>query len=542
MSIVARLRNHPATARVVTGLAALLVLFGLLVPNQLTDLTPAAFLRIPIEALLVVGLMFGLPVKARRPVAVGLGVLLGVVTIIKILDMGFFAAFDRPFDPMIDYAFFPPAVEVVNRSFGRVASIAAVVGAIGLALGLLILMPLAVLRLTRLMTPHRLVAVRSIAGLGVVWVLCAVFGLQLVPDLPLADRNASATVFSQITQVRSDLKDKDAFAREQAVDRFAAVPSDQLLNGLRGKNVIFAFVESYGRVAVQDSAFSPAVNAVLDNGTNQLRAAGFSARTAFLTSPTYGGASWLAHSTLQSGLWIDSQQRYGGMTATPRLTLTGAFQRAGWRTVGVMPANDFDWPQAPFYGFGKIWDTRDMGYRGPGFNLNSMPDQYTLSAFQRSELAAANHPPVMAEIDLLSGHAPWAPLPRMVAWSDVGDGSVYNGMPAQGLKADDVWRDPKQIRAEYGHSIEYSLSSLISYVQTYGDRNTMLIILGDHQPAPVITGEKASRDVPISVVAADPAVLDRISGWGWTAGLRPDPQSPVWRMDDFRDRFLAAYS
>ena len=70
------------------------------------------------------------------------------------------------------------------------------------------------------------------------------------------------------------------------------------------------FVESYGRVAVQDSSFSPRIDAVLERGTAQLRAAGFSSRSAFLTSPTFGGLSWLAHSTLQSGVTVDGQRRY----------------------------------------------------------------------------------------------------------------------------------------------------------------------------------------------------------------------------------------
>jgi len=43
------------------------------------------------------------------------------------------------------------------------------------------------------------------------------------------------------------------------------------------------------------------------------------------------------------------------------------------------------------------------------------------------------------------------------------------------------------------------------------------------------------------MVAHDPAVLDRISGWGWQKGLRPGPKAPVWRMNTFRDRFLTAY-
>ena len=69
----------------------------------------------------------------------------------------------------------------------------------------------------------------------------------------------------------------------------------------------------------------------------------------------------------------------------------------------------------------------------------------------------------------------------------------------------------------------------------------MLVFLGDHQPAPIVTGPNASRDVPITVVARDPAVLDRVAGWGWQDGLRPGPDAPVWPMDTFRDRFLTAF-
>jgi hypothetical protein len=78
-------------------------------------------------------------------------------------------------------------------------------------------------------------------------------------------------------------------------------------------------------------------------------------------------------------------------------------------------------------------------------------------------------------------------------------------------------------------------------VETYGDDNLVVVFLGDHQPAPVVTGEGASRDVPITILARDPAVLDQISGWGWQDGLKPNPRAPVWRMDAFRDRFLTAF-
>jgi hypothetical protein len=170
-----------------------------------------------------------------------------------------------------------------------------------------------------------------------------------------------------------------------------------------------------------------------------------------------------------------------------------------------------------------------------------MPDQYTLAAFQRAELAAPRHAPVMAEIDLVSSHGPWAPLPRMVDWKALGDGSVFDPMPAQGRTADELVGHPDQIKAAYGQSIAYSMSSLLSFVQTFSDDNLVVVAVGDHQPAAVVSGPDASRDVPITILAHDPRVLDRISSWGWQPGMRPDPQAPVWRMDAFRDRFLTAY-
>jgi sulfatase-like protein len=317
------------------------------------------------------------------------------------------------------------------------------------------------------------------------------------------------------------------------------------LAGLRGKDVVLVFVESYGRDAVENPQLAAPVDAVLDDGTRRLAAAGFASRSAFLTSPTLGGGSWLAHSSLLSGLWIDSQQRYQELVSTDRLTLTRAFHNAGWRTVAVMPGTTSYWAEEPFFGYDQFYDAYHLGYRGPRFSfIATMPDQYALSAFERLEHAVPHRPPLMAQIALVCSHAPFEPLPRLVGWDEVGDGSIFNSDVTGPSDPADVilTRDPAQVRADYRRSIAYSLSSLISYVQRYGDDNLVLVVVGDHQPAPVVTGEDTNRDVPISIVARDRSVLDRISGWGWREGLKPDGRAPVWRMDAFRDRFLTVFT
>jgi hypothetical protein len=135
---------------------------------------------------------------------------------------------------------------------------------------------------------------------------------------------------------------------------------------------------------------------------------------------------------------------------------------------------------------------------------------------------------------------PWDRIPQMVPWSEVGNGSIFNHTPTF-TEPDSFWWHPKQVKAAYARSLEYSLNALISFVQHYGDKNLVLVVVGDEQPLPIVSGQGANHDVPISIIARDPAVMKRIVRWNWEAGLLPNPQAPVWRMDAFRDRFLTAY-
>ncbi|HEV7625103.1 MAG TPA: sulfatase, partial [Streptomyces sp.] len=317
---------------------------------------------------------------------------------------------------------------------------------------------------------------------------------------------------------------------------------DELLTGLRGKDVTFAFIESYGRSAIEDPEMAPHVGSALSEGTSKLREAGFSSQSGWLKSPTTGAGSWLAHSTFSSGLWIDNEQRYRTATASDRMTLTGAFRRAnGWRTVGVMPGVRRSWPEGQFYDFDDIYDSKQLGYKGPMFSWSPVPDQYSMAAFERLEHGKRDRKPLASEIILATSHNPWAPLPRMLNWDELGDGSVYHSIKKAGKDPKEVWQDPRQVRTEYRRAIEYSVDTLTSYMEKYGDKDSVLVFLGDHQPVPTVTAGNHSRDVPISIVAKDPKVMDRISDWGWQDGLKPGKKTPVVRMDKFRDRFMTAY-
>lgn len=524
-----------------TTAAALLVLAAVLAPSQFGHLTPGAFVRIPLEGLLAVAVLLALPARARQPVAALLGVLLSLLTIVKIADLGFSAALGRPFNVLIDWVLLDDAVDFVHASFGRPAAVGAVAAATLLLLALPIALVGAVLRLSRRVARYHAASTRAVAVLTAIWVACAVFDVRIVPGLPVADTHTTTLAATHLRQLPEGIRDRDRFAAEIVEDAFRHTPGDQLLTALRGKDVLFVFIESYGRNAVEAPEFAPAIGALLDAGYRRLHAAGYDARSAFLTSSTIGGASWLAHDTLFSGLWIDTEQRHRALLASDRFTLHKAFRRANWEVVGVMPAVTHPWPEGAFFGYQRFYDNHALGYRGPNFAYAPIPDQYTLAAFHRLEHGRRDRGPLMAEIALVSSHSPWTVLPRMLDWSEVGDGSVYHH--SRGVTHRDAREEtPSQARDGYRRTIEYTLSCLISYIETYGNDDLVVVFLGDHQPSPLITGDNPSRDVPITIVARDPAVFDQIAEWGWQPGLRPGPQAPVWRMDSFRDRFLTAFS
>jgi hypothetical protein len=344
-----------------------------------------------------------------------------------------------------------------------------------------------------------------------------------------------------VRATQAAFRDQDLF--EQAIhssDPEARIPASDLLTGLRGKDVIIAFVEGYGQVSISGTT-SPGIDAALRGDNASLASAGWSTQSAWVNAPGYGGVSQLAHSTLQSGVWVNSLQRYAELTGTQRFTLSDAFGKAGWRTVSDSPADGPSFPVGTsFYHFDQLLNRHNVGYHGPTFGYAPMPDQYVLAKFQRLELAPG-HRPVMAEIDLVSSHWPWTPLPTMVPWNQVGDGSIFDPMPAKGESA--IGRSASTVRQSYGRSIQYTMQALTSWVTELNDPNLVLILLGDEQPAsPITSPGQASHEVPISIVARDPSVFRQIAPWRWQNGLVPGPNAPLEQMSALRNQILAALS
>jgi phosphatidylglycerophosphate synthase len=536
-------RARRAVRFTIAALALVLIWFTLLLPDRIYQLSFGAFIRIPVELLVLVALALVLPRWPRRIVAVIAGILFSVLIFAKFLNMGYYDLLDRAFNPVTDWAEINQARGVLQDAIG--ANLTWVV-AVVLVIALLLLVTAiiaATIHLTAVAARHRRGTVRGLAALTAVWGLAAGLSLQLIPGSPVASASETSLAVAQVRATQSALADPRVFGQAiHGTDPEAAIPAANLLTGLRGKDVLIVFVESYGQVAVQGTTFSPGVDAVLRQQNSMLNSAGWSTQSAWMGSPTSGGVSWLAHSTVQSGLWVNSQQRYDELLASQRFTLSDAFNKAGWHTVADDPSDNTTWvPGTTFYHYAQTYNRLNVGYHGPTFSYSSMPDQYTLAEFQRLELAPG-HKPVMAEIDTTSSHTPWVPLPSMVPWNQVGNGSVFDAQRGTAQDVARVWSNTNSVRQFYGQSIQYSMTALTSWVTQLNDPNLVLILMGDHQPHSTVSGNAPNNEVPISIITRAPSVLAQMSSWHWQDGLLPTSSAPLEPMDAFRNQFLNTFS
>ena len=187
-----------------------------------------------------------------------------LLTLVKILNIAFYEELDRAFNPVIDWGSIRPAMGVVRDAIGTtLTNIALVAIWVGLAL-LVGAITAATIHITAVAARHRRGTVRGLAALTAVWALSAGLSLQLIPGSPVASTSAAGLAVAQVHATQAALRDQRRFAQAtRSPDPEASIPASDLLTGLRGKDVLIVFVESYGQVAVQGTSFSPGVDAVL---------------------------------------------------------------------------------------------------------------------------------------------------------------------------------------------------------------------------------------------------------------------------------------
>ena len=509
------------------------------VSAAVTDAPAPAWLSV--EAALIVG---GMALIPRREWSRGLAwvVALGVVVLgaVSFADLVFRVSLGRPLNISLDLYLLDAVYRLAVGNTGILRTLLgfgliAVLGALSVFSTVWLLMPASADPDERPSHPVRRFAGGIIAGT----LALSLLGLGVDSVGNRLSAPAASMLFRQVGQFRATRAERLVFAADLEADprAFADVPG--LFSRLEGRNVVVAYIESYGMAAIEDPEFAAIVRPRLEAVGAEIEGVGLHIATGSLASPTLGGQSWYAHGTVRSGLWLENQLRYELLLASERETLVDDFRRAGYRTATLMPAITTAWPEATRIGFDDVYTAQSIPYSGPPFYWVTMPDQFTWSFL--GEVVRESTTPLFVEAGMLSSHAPWTPVLPLVDWDVVADGEVFEPYRQEGYPPEEIWWDVDVLREGYAQSLDYSLQAMAEFAERFLDDRTLLIVLGDHQAAPWVTGASGS-DVPVHVIARDAELLQPFLGWGFRAGVVPDGGGVVARMDEFREWFVRSFS
>jgi Sulfatase len=290
---------------------------------------------------------------------------------------------------------------------------------------------------------------------------------------------------------------------------------------VRGADVFLVFVESYGAVSWDRPEFARGLVDTRARFEAAIRDTGRGVVSAFVESPTFGGESWLAHISLLSGTEVKDGATNTRLLAQRRDTMVTAFSRAGYRTMAIMPGLQRAWSEGAFYGFDQIYDASRLAYGGPSFGWWDVTDQYALARVDTLEVAGPDRPPVFVVFPTISTHTPFTPTPPYQSDWD----RVLTLDPYERDALDAAYDEPANwldLTPGYVKALTYDFDTLAGYLRLRADRDFVMIVIGDHQPPALVSGEGAPWDVPVHVIASRQDVLAALEARGFRRGTVPE--------------------
>lgn len=352
--------------------------------------------------------------------------------------------------------------------------------------------------------------------------------------------NATARLVSEVSAIprARRARERVSHAVLEARARFDAAPND--LAKLGGADVLVFIVESYGATVLEDGPQATRIREEYAAFETELGARGYAIAANVLASPAFGGGSWFAHAALDTGVRVTDQFEYEALCEAKPLTIAHFFDKAGYRTVLAQPATERSLAAQDYLDFDRKYLANDFSYRGPALGWGKMPDQYVIDFTARRELVARDRPRFV-EYALVTSHAPWFAVPSPLDdWSRVGDGSVFASLPVRRYSSD--WASIERASNAYLDTIIYDFEVLRRYLASELHNDTLVIIVGDHQPPGAAAHGSSDYGVPIHVLSRKAALVAPFLARGYAAGMTPRGAGPHPGLESFLFAFLRDFS
>jgi phosphoglycerol transferase MdoB-like AlkP superfamily enzyme len=368
------------------------------------------------------------------------------------------------------------------------------------------------------------------------------FGAHRIPalsaSLPGVPAFSTPVTQTYARQVRLVI---DALGGSRSLAPSPLMNADLALVG--GADVFLVFIEAYGAVTYERPDIAPRLAASRADLELAIRSTNRDVVSAFVESPTFGGSSWLAHLSLMSGVEVRDPETNARLMTQKRETMVTTFARRGYRTVALMPGLRQRWPEGAFYGFDDVYGASRLDYHGPEFGWFAVPDQFSIARFDVLEVSGPARPPLFVFFPTISTHFPFSPTPPYQPdWPRMLSARPYDG-PAI-VRAYAREPDWTNFAPGYVDAVSYVYATLGGYLRAHADRDLVMILLGDHQPAAAVSGEGAPWDVPVHLIASKAGrqrVLDRLLARGFHSGITP-ARPALGRMHALLPLLLDAFS
>ena len=191
------------------------------------------------------------------------------------------------------------------------------------------------------------------------------------------------------------------------------------------------------------------------------------------------------------------------------------------------------------YGFTKNYYYDAFEYAGPAFAWATMPDQYVFDWIRRRELTSKM--PLFVQYVLVSSHAPWSETPSVVGdWSKLGNGEIFDTHPVYRYPI--VWPNFTNAEEAYMRSITYDFEIIGQFIEQFLEDDSLVIVLGDHQPVVEVSKNESDHRVPVHVFSRDEALVAPFFARGYVPGLWPKETAKPRGFETFLPDLLRDFS
>lgn len=282
-------------------------------------------------------------------------------------------------------------------------------------------------------------------------------------------------------------------------------------------NVMLLFIESYGKILFEK--YGKEFKTLTSKLEKELDKNGIYSASNLSWAPRLGGGSWLCYSSFLHGIEVENEglfriilQKENAKYMNP--SILEILNRDGYENFLLNPLTGFknlkiDWQEIKdLFSVRDIIKFEDLEYKGKLVGALGLqpPDQFSLHKGFEILQSKRTEKPYALFFETLNSHAKWqSPIQVEKDWRTYDNPDYAYDMTNMNYDS-------------YFPAMNYQMSFLIDFVTKKMDDNTIILLMGDHQP-PLITGPNSGNETPVHILSKNQSFIKQFKEYGFEDGL-----------------------